>query len=294
MKENLSFLLPGIVSEKDYQSVRLFYGRDLGGKAFFDWKHFQDVDCGQVPKKQIYRYQQQQRIKGIVISTCYTFYYNQQQRRAIVIGDLGIEDTLKSTNIVKQLVLSGHQQPSDIIICHSDHRKIAIYKKIFEKCTDTNNLIIPFLDVVIESQATAACYQAVAPQHFAEVSFHNNLGRRKDNHYFNYLQQHPLYTCFHFIRNKDFYCVIGMREEYAEIVELSSTSNEIYHWAIAATLNFHARCKILVPQARLEYLIKKSSKLISQKDLNLLISSYPNQALDFDPDHLWISRLERR
>jgi hypothetical protein len=85
-----------------------------------------------------------------------------------------------------------------------------------------------------------------------------------------------------------------MREEYAEIVELSSTSNEIYHWAIAATLNFHARCKILLPQARLEQLIKKSSKLISHKDLNLLISSHPNQALDFDPDHLWISRLERR
>lgn len=287
-------LYPSRVFDTDYDAISQFYGRDLGGKDFFTWKHFKDTDHLSPPIKRAYRHQSDHVTHGIIISTIYSFTYNLQHRTANIIGDLGIDDEIKSSSLIKNLLLAGHQQKTDIVICYSDDRKIAIYKKIFDKYTATTNHITPYADTLLQPEKCPAIFEEISAEKISEVSFYNNLGRKKDINYFYYLQQHPLYQRFHFIKYKDFYCVLGLTRDYAEILELSHTCDEIFFWAIHASQYFHIRCKVLLPKSRFEKLTAKTAKIINKKDFNLLLSFNKGKELDFDPAHTWISRLERR
>lgn len=287
-------LYPSRVCETDYDTISQFYGRNLGGKEFFFWKHFKDTDHLNLPVKRAYRRKSEHVTQGIIISTLYHYTYNHQEITANIIGDLGIDDTVKSTSLIKNLLLAGHQQNTDIVICYSDDRKIAIYKKIFDKYTATTNHIASYVDTLLLSQRSSAIFEEISAEKISEASFHNNLGRNKDINYFYYLQQHPLYERFYFIKYKDFYCAFGLTSDYVEILELSHTCDEIFLWAIHASHYFHVRCKVLLPKSRFEKLTDKTSKILNQKNFNLLLSFSKGKELNFDPAHTWISRLERR
>ncbi|KNC15566.1 hypothetical protein AC790_04320 [Pantoea sp. RIT-PI-b] len=294
MEKVINYLSPSHLFETDYEIISHFYGRDLGGKDFFIWKHLIDIDRFKKPTKRTFRHQDNLVTQGIIVSTLYSFSYNNQYRTANIIGDLGIDDTVKSPKLLKDLLLAGHQQNTDMVICYSDDRKIAIYKKIFDKYTLTSNYIIPFIDTLLQPNNLSTHFDEINPEELGKVFFSNNLGRLKDQDYFAYLQKNPLYRRFYFLQHDDFYCVLGLTDDYVEILELSHTSNEIFQWAIQASRAFHCYCKVLLPKSRFTQLTVHIPHLINLKPLNLLLSFHHGKELDINPDHIWISRLERR
>ncbi len=282
------------IKESDYKIISEFYGRDLGGYRFFIWKHFADIDNQQAPIKNVLRYPDNVTPQGIIISSLYSFGYNQQHRTINLIGDLGIEDSVKSPNLVKHLILSASLKPSDCVLCFSDNRKIRVYKKIFDKWTDCTNIIIPFYDTIIQPQTRAVKFCEIPIDNLDSLLFINNLGRIKDAHYFTYLLKNPRYQRFHTLQHGEFYCVLGITADYAEIVELSNTTDEIFAWAIQVSQHFHRYCKILLPQQRFSLLTQTATAIIEQKEFNLLLSMRPGKSFDIDPEHTWVSRLDRR
>lgn len=282
------------ITEDDYALIREFYGRDLGGKEYFIWKHFIDNDERFSPVKKVFHYPARQTSLGMIISTRYQFTFNQHLLTTNLLGDLGINETVKSPGLVKKLLLAGYQNQNGLVLCFSDNRKIAIYKKIFDKYTASTNFIVPFIDALLQPALLPVAYREVCSEALVKATFTNILSRTKDRCYFRYLLKNPLYHRFHFLQHNDFYCVLGITAEYAEILELSHTCDAIFQWAIQASRTFHVYCKVLLPEKRFIHLTSCVTSVISKKEVNLLTSLPLQTDFSFDPQHIWISRLERR
>lgn len=276
----------------DYYLLRNFYGRDLGGERYFEWKHRKDTALNN-KKRVIYCEDNGEKI-GIIFTTQYQFSSNHGSLTVNLIGDLGVNDSIKSPSLVKNLLLSAHCFESDASLCFSDDRKIAIYDAIFKRNLNTINQNIAYEDVTIKTFSTDQAYTTCPLDKVDFQNFRNHLGRSKDKNYLSYLEKHPCYRDVLAIQNTQFTAILGVTDDFVEVLDISGTSNEHFLWAIRASNAFHEVCKILLPRSRTALLCHATGELLETKPLNLMVSWYTEAKYTFDTDNTWICRLDRR
>lgn len=280
------------IEYSDYYLLRNFYGRDLGGESYFDWKHRKDSPLDN--KKRVTYCESDGEKIGLIFTTQYHFSSNQGSLKVNLIGDLGVNDSIKSPALVKNLLLSAHCFESDASLCFSDDRKISIYNAIFKRHLNTINQVVSYDEVEIKTIPAVKMFTTLPLNKINFICFNNYLGRRKDSSYLEYLQKHPCYLDVLAIQNNDFTAILGITEDFVEVLDISGTSNAHFIWAIRSSHYFHARCKILLPRTRRAEICHAAGELLVTKPLNLMVSWYTAPKFVFDADNTWICRLDRR
>lgn len=276
----------------DYYLLRNFYGRDLGGKKYFEWKHREDVPLDN--KKRVTYCEYKGEKIGLIFTTQYHFSSGHGPITINMIGDLGVNDSIKSPGLVKNLLLYAHCFKSDASLCFSDDRKIAIYSAIFRRNLNTINQVISYEEVLIKTQETGKAPAVCTLNEVDFTCFSNHLGRNKDDSYLAYMETHPAYLDILAIKYESFTAILGVTADFVEVLDISGTSDEHFIWAIRASHSFHANCKILLPRSRVSVLCNAVGELLEIKPLNLMVSWYAEPKCVFDQDNTWICRLDRR
>lgn len=276
----------------DYDLLRKFYGRDLGGEQYFNWKHREDTPLN--GNKRVIRSDVYGEKIGLIFSTQYHFSYNHNPLTINLIGDLGVDDRIKSSVLVKRLLLSAHCFKADASLCFSDDRKIAIYSTIFQRNLNTSNQIIAYDDTVIKTRCTNEEFTLCSLDNIDFNKFKNNFGRIKDGSYISYLKKHPCYHDIFAIQHNNQFAIFGKKTDFIELLDISDTSDSHFYWAIRASSYFHSCCKILLPRSLSLAICHETGVLQEKKPLNLMVSWYASASQRLDTDNTWICRLDRR
>ena len=228
------------------------------------------------------------------MSKIYEYQFNDNHYLINLLGVLGIAKSVKSSRVIIDFFQYAHLDGVDLEICYSDERKIKTYKKIFEKYFTDSTQVISFLEIMIESRNIES-YQFIEPYKITDFFISNNLGREKNRQAIEYTKLHPLYNEVHYVTKEDMYAIIGINDECAEVLDISGTSDRHFEWSINAAMNFHARCKILIPKSRVADLVHLTKGQVhSEKSINMLIGFYNENIPHFDPENTWVCRIDRR
>lgn len=282
------------IKEEHYKLLADFYGRDLGGEAFFKWKHFLDPNYQKERNRKGIYYKSLSSCLGIFMSKVYEYQFNERHFVINLMGDLGISKSVKSSRVLIDFFQHAHLDGVDLEICYSDDRKIKTYKKIFEKYFTDSTQVIPFVELVLTSSHIES-YQFFDPYDISTYSLSNNLGREKNRQAIEYTKLHPLYDDIHYVEKDGMYAIVGVNDECAEILDMSGTSDRHFEWSINVAMNFHSRCKILTPKPRISKVIEiTKSDVKSEKPINMLIGFHNTTIPTFDPENTWVCRIDRR
>lgn len=280
------------IQTSDYDLLRKFYGRDLGGVQYFNWKHREDSPLN--GNKRVIRCDEDGEKIGLIFSTQYHFYYNNSSIMISLIGDFGVDDRIKSSVLVKRLLLSAHCFKADASLCFSDDRKIAIYSDIFQRNLMTSNQIIAYDETVIQTRYVNENFTHCPLKNIDFTKFKNNFGRIKDSNYLSYLNKHPNYHDIFAIQYKNYFAIFGRAASFIELLDISGTSDSHFYWAIRASSHFHSCCKILLPRSISLAICHETGIIQEKKPLNLLVSWYASANQILDANNTWVCRLDRR
>lgn len=291
----MTITLQPTIKNNDYWLLCRFYQRNLGGESYFTWKHIEDIYDNKInPIKKVFHYKEDGKVLGIIISTQYNYLHNEKKLTVNVIGDLGVANEAESMLAVKKLLISSHCQNVDASICFSDDRKIKIYDTIFKRHIKTKNQIIPFNEVIIKTLPTKKNFTLTSLSKIEFNLFNNYLGRVKDHLYVMYLKKHPGYQDIFVIERGHLIVILGLTDEYVEILDISGTTSEHFRWAISASYHFHSNCKVLLPHLRAPSIYNEAGEIIENKKQNMMISWYSTPSVLFDDNHTWVCRVDRR
>jgi hypothetical protein len=280
-----------IIRDEHYDLLTNIYGRDLGGKDFFKWKHYSDPYSKNSNNHSGIFYKGTAGERGVFLPKKFDFQFNGQKFKLNLMGDLGISKCSKSSKLVIDFFKHAHADDVDIELCFSDDRKILVYQKIFNKYFTKQTEIKKFIEVTYQPDENVQ-YQEICIKKLIDVPFTNNLGRTKDHKYLNYLKLHPLYETFHFVNRDDFYSVIAINNDVAEIMDISHHSIDCLRWAAGVASSFSKECRILLPEEKFDAVVEGAIMINSIKKIHMLLAYYNSEL--YPLGDIWISRLDRR
>ncbi|MFL9902603.1 hypothetical protein PQR71_31450 [Paraburkholderia fungorum] len=279
------------MQETDYDLLTHFFERDLGGRQYFNWKNFHDpLACGPF-NHQAVCFEENEKCLGIMYSRNYEFRINNREIIVNLLGDLGVDKCCKSRNVIINLFRHAHNNKADLVMCFSDARKILAYQKIFNKYFTPITQIIGYTEVTCRPLPIESG-KLIESRDIPDSIWKNQLGRKRDQRTSDYLAAHPLYQKIHYLHDEDKYLTIGITEEYAEVIDISDTTESHFKWSLGVAALFRKNCRILLHEKYVPGIIENIPVLL-EKPVYMLIG-YLNDVPILDQDRVWIGRLDRR
>lgn len=279
------------IQEGDYELLTRFYGRDLGGRSYFNWKNFLDPRDSQYVEAQAICFEENSECLGIAYSRHYTFRLNDRAFRVNLIGDLGVDPRCRSGPVAVDLIRHAIDTEGDLIVCFSDDKKIAPYQKILIRHFTRKTQVIRYAEVRCRPGGVEP-YTEIDADTIPDSVWRNHFGRERNRQCNDYLKCHPLYRTVHYLRHEDKYLALGISEDCADVVDLSDTSESHIRWCLGVASQFSETCRILLHESHLPALSRTTS-VLHEKPLCMLIG-YLNDVPFFDEQRIWIGRIDRR
>ncbi|WCM22247.1 hypothetical protein NDK50_29975 [Paraburkholderia bryophila] len=279
------------IRESDYELLARFYGRDLGGQSYFNWKNFLDPLDSRHAESQAICYEESSACLGIAYSRHYLFRLNSREFRVNLIGDLGVDRRCRSGPVAVALIRHAIDPESDLIVCFSDDRKTLVYQKILTRYFTPTTQVIRYTEVRCRPVGHEP-YREIEADAIPDTAWRNHFGRKRNRQASDYLKCHPLYRTIHYLQHEDKYLTLGVSEDCADVVDLSDTSESHILWGLGVAAQFNETCRILLHESRLPA-VSRTIPVLHEKPLCMLIG-YLKDVPIFDEQRVWIGRLDRR